>query len=425
MGGWLSAAIAWRYLKAKKSHGAVSAIAVVSVVGVVVATAAIVCVLSVFNGFREVLTYKLDLLSPDITVLPARSKTIADVDSVIAALGGVPGVEIASASVSDQALAVAGGAEMPVIVKGVDPEKFSKQTSVCEVILPGGEFDLTPEKVGLEEDEYGESLDVTVSSAVASIGTAGRLGVNRPGENLFLFLPKRKGMVNMANPLASFVTDSITVRGIFQTQEAEYDDNMVITDMETARRLLQYPAPQATSVDISITKGADARESVDRIQRKLGPEYVVKDREMMHEVNFRMIEIEKWVTFLLLFFILAIASFNVISSVCMLVIEKQKSLDTLHLLGLTKGGTSRIFLWESLYIALTGGLGGILLGVGLCLVQEKFGLLKLGGDPGLLCIDAYPVKLELSDLAVALLPVLLIGVVTGWITSRFARKRVR
>ncbi len=138
-----------------------------------------------------------------------------------------------------------------------------------------------------------------------------------------------------------------------------------------------------------------------------------------------MIEIEKWVTFLLLFFILTIASFNLVSTLSMLVLEKQDSLHTLRSLGMTRRAIAGVFRWESLLVSLIGGAGGILIGVGLCLLQEKFGMIKLNGDPGSLVVSAYPVEVRMTDLAAVAAPILLIGLLTGWISGRFARSRLK
>ena len=137
-----------------------------------------------------------------------------------------------------------------------------------------------------------------------------------------------------------------------------------------------------------------------------------------------MVQIEKWVTFLLLFFILVIASFNIISSLCMAVIEKDRSMATLRALGMTRREIGAIFGWESMYVTLAGGLGGLILGVGLCLLQQHYGLIRLQGDPGDLVVKAYPVEVIPSDIWLTIAPVLLIGIITSRIAAGFARQRI-
>lgn len=405
----LPSRIAWRYLWSKKSHSAVSAIAAVSIIGVAVATAAIVCVLSVFNGFRNVLTEKLDTLCPEIVVQPSTGKAFADADSMTAAVRRTEGVAVATPTITDNALALYGTHEMPVTLKGVVPADYSKTTAIRYILLEGSRY------IDAEDSMPGTLL---------SIGSAMQLGARELDSGLLLFAPRREGRVNLANPAASFRQDSVLVRGVFQAQQSQFDDNMVIVPIDVARNLFQYDT-EASAIEIKVRPGADIEDVAARLRSSLGKTATVKDRLQQQEINFRMIEIEKWVTFLLLFFILTIASFNLVSTLSMLVLEKQDSLHTLRSLGMTRRAIAGVFRWESLLVSLIGGAGGILLGVGLCLLQEKFGMIKLNGDPGSLVVSAYPVEVRMTDLAAVAAPILLIGLLTGWISGRFARSRLK
>lgn len=403
----LPARIAWRYLRAPKSHSAVSAISVISVVGVAVATAAIVCVLSVFNGFRGLLNESLDTLAPDVLVTPATGKTFTRADSLALVVEGVEGVEVAMPSVCDNALAIAGSREMPISIRGVDFSLYPKITAIDSIMLEGVR---TPE--------------FSRNDAAISVGVARQLGIYDAAEApLFIFAPKREGRVNLANPMMSFVTDSLRIAGVFQAMQSEYDENTVVCDIEVARSLFQY-SDEATSIEVMASGGVEPETLAGRIRARLGTMFVVKDRFQQQEMNFRMISIEKWVTFLLMVFILVIASFNIISTLCMLIIEKQQSMSTLAFLGMTRSSIGHTFWWESVYVTLFGGLAGIAGGVSLCLLQQHYGLIKLGGDPATMVVSAYPVAVEWSDVGLALLPVLVIGLITATISSAFAKSRI-
>lgn len=404
--GSLPARIAWRYLRAPKSHSAVSAISIISVVGVAIATAAIVCVLSVFNGFRGLLSDTLDLLAPDVLVTPATGKTFADADSLLNIINKIDGVGTAMPTVTDNALAIYNAKEMPITLRGVVPEIYSEITEIDSLFVNGeGIADYSPD------------------DAAVSVGVAQQLGTGAGSEGLFLFAPRREGRVNLSNPMASFLTDSVSVRGIFQSLQSEYDENTVICDISTARELFQYTT-EATAIEINTDPDADISGVASEIHKALGEKAVVKDRFQQQETHFRMVNIEKWMTFLLLIFILMIASFNIISTLCMLIIEKQSSMATMSALGMNRRQIGKTFWWESIYVSLAGGIGGIIIGVALCLIQEKFGLIKLGGDPDILVVHAYPVIVEWSDLLVALIPVAAIGIITAWISAAFARSRI-
>ena len=402
----LPARIAWRYLRAPKSHSAVSAISIVSVVGEAGATAAIICVLSVFNGFRGLLNDKLDTLAPDVLITPAKGKTFANADSIADIVADMPSVEEVMPAVVDNALAISESREMPVTLRGVDPEAYARITSVDSIIFEGAKM-----------------KDLTPADAVVSVGTGQQLAIYATGGTLLLFAPRREGRVNLANPMSSFLTDSVSVAGIFQAMQSDYDNNTVICDITTARNLFQYTT-EATQLEVKATPGTDLPALASDIELSLGPNALAKDRARQQQTNFRMVEIEKWVTFLLLIFILLIASFNIISTLCMLIIEKQHSMATLSALGMSRKSIGATFWWESMYVSMSGGIAGIITGLALCLIQEHFGLIKLGGDPEAMIITAYPVAVEWSDVLIALAPVTIIGLAAASIASAFARSRI-
>lgn len=405
----LPARIAWRYLRAKKSHSAVGAISIVSICGVAVATAAIICVLSVFNGFKSVIAERIDTLAPDVMVTPASGKVIANADSLAAELLQIPGVETAMPSILDNALVIYNGQEAPVSLKGVDTAAYNKITSLPSLLLK----DLPAPPPAADDDP---------PAATISIGMASRLGAY-PGDRLLLFTPRREGRVNLANPAASFIQDSVGVTGIYQAYQSEYDDNRIIVDIDLARDLFQYGS-EASAIEVKAAPGVSSSALAEEIARTAGPEYIAKDRLRQQEMNFRMISIEKWVSFLLLFFILLIASFNIISSLSMLVLEKQKSMGTLAALGMSRRSIGAIFSWESVFVSLVGGLSGIAGGLILCLLQQHFGFIKIQGEPDSLIVTAYPVVVKAWDILATLIPILIIGLITSLITDAFARSRL-
>ena len=399
--------IALRYLTAPKSHRAVSAISIISVVGVAVATAAIIIVLSVFNGFWHNLNLRLDNLIADIRVMPSYGKTIANGDSLSEKLEMFPEIELAMPVVSDNALAIAGQKEMPVRLKGVNIPKYSQITSIDSILLDPGLF-----------------ADYSGNDASISVGVANRLGVYTPGENILVFAPRREGKVNLANPAASFLTDSIFVKSIFQSLQSETDENTIICDITVARDLFLYD-DEATSIELKAAPGAELTRLANNLRKQLGSDFIVKDRLEQQQINFRMVAVEKWITFLLLTFILVIASFNLISTLSMLVVEKEISLVTLSRLGLSVKKIGNIFQWESLLVTLTGGIIGLIIGILLSLLQEHFGFIKLAGDPEMLTIHAYPVRVEWMDILITSVPVIVIGLVTCRISYYFAKNRAR
>ena len=397
--------IAARYLVAKKTHSAVNIISIISMCGVVVTTAALVCVLSVFNGFASLISGKLSMLDPQIAVTATEGKAIAEADSVIARLQAIDGVEIAVPTVEDHCLALFGDYQMPVRVKGV-PQGYDTLTQITPAILEG-EF----------------MLDDSVSRyGVLSIGTALQLRC-RPGfiGQVRLFAPQRRGTVNLANPMGAFRADSVFVAGVYQIEQSDYDRDLIFIPLDMARFLFDYDR-EATTIEVTLKPGANEQQVMAAIGSQLGSGYEIKNRLMQQAASFRMVNIEKWVTFLLLGFIMVIATFNVISTLSLLIIEKDESIRTFRHLGATDKQITGIFVAEGWLISLTGAVLGVSLGLLLCWLQQIFGLIELQGEA--LIVRAYPVQIQLTDVAIVFALVAAVGLLTSLVTSAIMRRRL-
>lgn len=397
--------IAARYLVAKKTHSAVNIISIISMCGVVVTTAALVCVLSVFNGFASLISGKLSMLDPQIAVTATEGKAIAEADSVIARLQAIDGVEIAVPTVEDHCLALFGDYQMPVRVKGV-PQGYDTLTQITPAILEG-EF----------------MLDDSVSRyGVLSIGTALQLRC-RPGfiGQVRLFAPQRRGTVNLANPMGAFRADSVFVAGVYQIEQSDYDRDLIFIPLDMARFLFDYDR-EATTIEVTLKPGANEQQVMAAIGSQLGSGYEIKNRLMQQAASFRMVNIEKWVTFLLLGFIMVIATFNVISTLSLLIIEKDESIRTFRHLGATDKQITGIFVTEGWLISLTGAVLGVSLGLLLCWLQQTFGLIELQGEA--LIVRAYPVQIQLTDVAIVFALVAAVGLLTSLVTSAIMRRRL-
>lgn len=400
--------IALRYLKSKKAHNAVNIISIVAVLGVVITTAALVCVLSVFNGFRDVIGDRLSKLDPQIAIAATRGKVIADADSVLRVVRAVPGVQVAQPVVVDNALAVYADFQMPVRLKGVPPD-YNRVTAIDSTMVMGS-FTLQ---------------DAVSSFAVVGSGPAMQLNV-RPGglRMLQLYAPQRQGRVNLNDPMNAFTCDSVFVAGIFQVQQKSFDRDLVFVPLDVARYLFDYET-EATQVELRLAPDASEQQVMAQLTARLGPAYTVKNRLMQQAESFRLVNMEKWITFLLLAFILVIATFNVISTLSLLIIEKDESISTFRAMGATDQQITRIFVAEGWLIALTGAVLGVLLGLALCLCQQQFGWLQINADPGDVIVRAYPVKVIFSDVLIVFLLVAAVGFITSLVTSLTVRRRLR
>ena len=400
--------IAWRYLMSKKGHQAVNVISIVAVCGIVVATAALICVLSVFNGFRGLIMGKLAMLDPEVAITATMGKTINNADSVIDAVSSIPGVERAVSVIEDQALAMYAQLQMPVRLKGV-PDDYNTMNQIDSVIVDG----------------QWKLRDQVSRYAVAGAGPAVRLCVRPDFIGMVrLYAPQRQGHVNIANPMGAFRQDSLFVSGIFQLQQNNYDADLIYVPLDMARDLFDYDT-EATQVEVKLAAGANEQQAMRAISQALGDSYLVKNRLMQQSEAYRLVNIEKWMAFLLLAFILIIATFNVISTLSLLIIEKDDSIATLRALGANDRQISRIFVLQGWLITLVGAITGVVIGLILCLCQQRFGWLHLSGDPANMIIDAYPVEVQWTDVLVTLALVAAVGLLTSMVTAMIMRRRLR
>ncbi len=400
--------IALRYLRSKKAHNAVNIISSISTCGVVVTTAALICVLSVFNGFKGLIMGRLAMLDPEIAISVSHGKAIADADSVVRVAQGVEGVAVAMPVIEDNALAIFSDYQMPVRLRGV-PDGYNRLNGLDSVIVDG-EFKLH---------------DQVSRYAVLGAGPAIKLHA-RPGflRMVQLYAPQRQGRVNMANPMDAFRNDSVFVSGVFQMQQNGYDADLIYVPIELTRDIFDYTT-EATRVELKLNPGANADAVMQQLTAALGPAYTVQNRLMQEATAYRLVNVEKWVTFLLLAFIMIIATFNVISTLSLLIIEKDDSIRTLSNLGATDKQITQVFVAEGWLIALFGAVAGVAVGLVLCLCQQQFGWLKMQGDESLLVVRAYPVQVELTDVLVAFVLTAFIGLLTSVVTSLTMRRRLR
>lgn len=397
--------IAARYLLAKKSHAAVNVISMISMAGIAVAALAMICVLSVFNGFSELASSRLSVVDPEVKITTVSGRVIVDADSLAAVVRRLPCVAAAMPVVEERALAVYGDRQVPVMMRGL-PAGYDSVAAWRDLVIDGEMRE--PDALG--------------AYTTLSVGVAVRLGA-RPGygDYFIVNVPRRLGRINPALPVGAFRSDSLIVSGVYQSEQAEVDTDIALMPLENVRRLLDYNT-EATSVDIALRPGTEPSRAVADISAAVGPLYRVADRMAQEETSFRMIEIEKWITFLMLLFILVMASFNILSTMSMLIIEKQESITILRSLGATTRMVRRIFLTEGFLISAVGGTVGLLLGIILCLLQQATGFISLGGDPSQMSIDHYPVVLQFPDILVVLAVITVIGFLSGLISSRFVPK---
>lgn len=395
--------IARRYLFAKKSQNAINIISGISMLGVAVGTMALVVVLSVFNGFDEVVKSLFSSFDPDIKIVLNEGKTFTP-DERFMDVKDLPGVAEYSEILEENALLKYGERQHIATIKGVQ-ESFINVTGIDSMIYDGNM------KLKDQNRPY----------AVVGQGVAYSLQIGLSFINpLFVYMPKRVGQINIANPDDAFRRKHIFPSGIFSIEQ-DYDSRYVIVPIEFMRELLEYH-DEVTAVELKLNSTYELKETQEEIIEILGPEFSVKNRAEQNELFYRVMKSEKWAIFLILTFILIIASFNIVGSLSMLIIDKKGDIRSLRNMGATEKMIGRIFLLEGWLISITGSFIGMLLGGGISWVQDRFGLLKLSGS-GTFIIDAYPVDLQIGDVLLVWLTVLLIGFLAAMYPVRVISKK--
>ena len=372
----------------------------IAVVGVAVATMAMVIVMSVFNGFQGLVAELFTGFDPELRITPVAGNSIDLTSSRIKALADSKDVAVFTPVAEGQALVVAGDVQKVVMLKGV-ADNYTQQSDILNALYGDGEPEL--------------HLDV-IEYCIPGLQLCNQLGLpiyfQRPLE---VYAPKRGERVNMANPKSSFNRDELNASGlVFSVHQSKYDSEYILCSLGFAQRLFDLDGG-VTGIEVKLAP-TGSREDIEAL---LGEGFCVKDRYEQQEDVFRIMQIEKLISYAFLCFIMLVACLNIMGSLSMLMIEKREDAKTLSALGSTQRQIRRIFALEGLMIIFGGAMTGMLLGLILCLLQQEFGFIRMGQSEGSFIIDAYPVVVRPGDLMLVLLTVVLLGFLSVmWATKR-------
>ena len=367
--------------------------------GVVVGSIALVCVLSVFNGFQSVIEDLFSNFDPQLKITATTGKVFQP-DSIVQALNHEDILHTCYV-IEDNALLKFGEKQLPITIKGV-PEDYTKVSGIDSILIEG-EF-------SMKEGSF--------NMAVGGVALANTLGSGlRYVQPIWLYAPKRKGNINPMLADKAFNREHAFLTGIYMVQQEKYDNNFLIVPLELTRKLYDYTT-EVTAIELKLKENASESEVKSYIADKIGPQFKVLDRYEQQEEFFNMLQIEKWVTYLILSFILLIAILNIVGSLSMLIIEKKDDVQILSSLGAEDSLIKNIFLFEGWLISVIGAFIGIIIGVVLCYIQMEFGIIKLASTAGTYLVDAYPVNLVFSDVFIIFLTVISMGFFASYIATR-------
>lgn len=405
----LSFYIARRYLFSKKKHNAVNIISGISVCGVSLATLAMVCTLSVFNGFQDMVADFFTAFDPQLKITVREGKVFLPDEPALRQVRALPEVEVWTETLEENAMVKYKDRQVMAVIKGVD-DNFEQLTSIDSLLYGTGRFVLKDNIV-----DYG-FLGIELMS---QLGT----GIQFV-DPLQVYAPRRNVRVNLANPSASFNREYLFSPGaVFVVNQEKYDAHYIVTSLSFARRLFDYDR-EVSAVELKLKPGTDAESVKQYVSGLLGDRFVVQNRYEQQADVFRIMEIEKLISYLFLTFILVVSCFNVIGSLSMLILDKRDDVVTLRNLGADDRLIVRIFLFEGRLISLFGAIAGILLGLLFCWAQQRFGFITLGGGGGAFVVDAYPVSVHMGDVVLVFVTVLAVGFLSVWYPVRYLSRRL-
>ena len=396
--------IAKRYLFAKKKHNAINIISAISVCGVALATLAMVCTLSVFNGFHEMVEGLFTAFDAPLKITATQGKVFSQQDSRIRQILQMPEVETAMPTIEENAMVQYKDKQLMVTIKGVD-DSFTQITEIDSILYGRQQFLLQEEGV-----DYG----------ILGMGVASTLGTGLQFvDPLLVIAPKQHVRVNIANPGAAFARGYLHSPGsLFLVNQEKYDTQYILTSLDFASQLFGY-RDEMSAMEVKLKQGTNERRVQAKMEEMLGNDFQVQNRFEQQADIFRIMEIEKFISYLFLTFILIIATFNVIGSLSMLIVDKREDAQTLHNLGANNQLIEHIFMFEGWLIAAYGALAGIVIGVLLCLMQHHFGIISMGNN---FIVEAYPVSVHLSDVLLIFITVLVVGALSVIIPVRYMSK---
>lgn len=397
--------IAQRYLLAKKSHNLINIVTWISIVSVAVAAFAMIFVLSVFNGFNRVISESIHKLSPDLQITSVKGKTLNVNNFPFDKIQSLNDVELVLPTITEDVLFRNRDRQQIGQVKGV-PEEFYQVERVKSSIING-------------DRRFEPDGDVAV--AVPGAGMAYYLGINanKPFTMIQVYVPRR-GNASSFSLENGFNTGQLFVMKVFSTQQ-DIDEQLVLAPYSWLAELVGYDG-LASDVEVFVDQTANLNKIKRQIKQILGPDYEVSDQYEQQSTLYKMMKSEKLAVYLILVFILIMATFNVIASLSMLIIEKRKDTGILRSMGGDNSLIRSIFLHEGTIISVVGGIIGLIIGIIAVLLQQYVGFIRLGDGSGSYIVEYYPVALQLQDVLIVLATITIIGGIAAYTTVRVSMR---
>jgi len=402
MKGNLLFKFSWRYFKAKKSTQAVNIISWVSVFAMLFGSASLIIILSAFNGFETLVKSLYASFYTDIRISAAEGKIMHISAEQLQKLKAVDGISAFTQSIEEKAVVQYESSQQVVMIKGVD-DAYPHTSGVPSKLIRG-KFSLGNE---------------TSPSLVMGIGVEQALGLmaDRSIFPVTLYLPKKTSDKNLIQPMDALSVSNAYPRGVFSIQ-SDFDNKYVLTNISFLKTFMNYQSDEITYLEIKTNPNANISSIKEKLKTIFDKNYKIEDRFEQNRTLFTTIRLEKLAIYGIFILILIVAAFNMIGSLSMLVLEKQRDINILKAMGATDILIQKIFLLEGILLSAIGSVGGVLLAILICFLQTTFKLVPLQGASFL--IDYYPVEWRMLDIGIVASTVMVIGLIASWMPARKA-----
>lgn len=394
-----------RYLFSKKSVNAINIISSISVVGVFVSTAALVIVLSFYNGMEKFILSMYSSFTPDLRVEPTKGKLFESNSVAFENIQFDPAIKSYSEVIEDKVLIQYDNQQYIGLIKGISPESLDNHSE--DDILQAGNYLINSDSANFAL--IGAQLQANLKVPISGFYN-----------NIQLYFPRKDISINNINPLEDFNIRNIDVVGVLAYQP-EFD-NLILAPIRFVRDLLGE-TEGVSAIELYLHDDNHTDKLQRQIQKSLGADFLVKNRQQQNPTLYKTIKSEKWIVFFILTFIGVIAIFNIVGSLTMLVIDKKEDMKILQSLGAEKNVIERVFFIEGVFIALIGGLIGVIVGYVFCKLQELYGFIRTGTDDGTL-IDVYPIDMRASDFILVFTTMVALSLAVSYFSSKLSVREI-
>lgn len=389
-----------RYLLSKKSVNAINIISSISVIGVMVSSAALIILLSSFNGMEDLILSMYSKFAPELKIEPQKGKLFSTKNAVFQTLRKDSNVIHYTEVLQEKVLLQYANRQYISTIKGIEPSSLDKTTG--DSIIVDGSYALTHD---------------STATAILGASVQANLGISMQNTpDLIQVYSPRKGVKNSSNPAEEFNIRSIAPAGVLRYQQDF--DNLIITPIDFAKEVLgEYD--RVSAIEFYLKQGTDIDKFEKQLQEKLGADYLVKNREEQNPTLYKNVRVERWVVFFILTLISVIAIFNIVGSLTMLVLDKQKDMTILKSLGGDNQLIQRIFFYEGLMIAVIGCVLGLIIGALFNYIQSAYGIIRVE-DGANAILDSYPMVSRWTDYILVFLTVSSISGLVSYFSAKLS-----